>query len=80
MKYRASQYIPPNRDVLNYGRWTVMQPIMTLKAGMQKTIDGKEYYLDKAIVAWEHVPGVPYFRTEVEAKDYALGLAKLDSL
>ena len=77
-KYRVSQNTPQNRNVLNYGKWTVIQPIMTLKAGMQKTIDGKECYLDKAITAWEHVAGVPYFNNEKEAQDVIIELNKLE--
>ena len=77
-KYRVSQNTPMDRNVLNYGKWTVMQPIITLKAGMHKTIDGKECYLDKAITAWEHVPGVPYFNSENEALEVIIELDKLD--
>ena len=77
-RYMVSQNTPQNRNILNYGKWTVMQEINTLPAGLHIGIDGKLYNLQNGVTAWDHVPGVPYFNTEKEAQEVMLELTKLD--
>ncbi len=77
MKYHISQFTPKNKNVLNYGKWSVMQRVGILPAGVHETIDGKFSYTE-GITAWEHVPGVPWFEFEQHAKEVMLELYKLE--
>jgi hypothetical protein len=76
MIYKVSQNTPKDRNVINYGKWTVMQKVCSLPAGVHETIDGKFSYTE-GITAWEHVPGVPHFEFKQHAEEVMMELYKL---
>ncbi len=76
MNYMVDQFTPKRTDVPNYGKWSVFQEIKHLVSGPALGIDGKMYACP-GIRAWEHVPGVPWFKTEREAAEVMIDLRKL---